>query len=131
MLIENIEKLINENGSTLIIKERLLLLKDQLAAYDNELTVCRKKISTMADVICKLESKIQNLKLENRALNEKIESSHSANPQVYRCRHCSSIKLKRTGGAPHKIFGDMGIVDAFFTCLDCDKESVITIDALK
>ncbi len=67
MLIEIIEKLINEHGSGVILKERLLLLKDQLVAYDNEISVCRKKISSLADMIWKLESENQNLKLENHA----------------------------------------------------------------
>ena len=88
MVINIIENLINEQGSGVILKERRLLLKNQLVAYDNELSVCRKKISSLADIIWKLESENQNLKLENRILNEKIESFHSANPQGYRCIHC-------------------------------------------
>lgn len=131
MTIEIIEKLINEHESIENLKEQLLLLKDQIVAYENELCAYRIKTSALANLICNLESEIQNLKLENGALNEKIQSFHSRNPQVYRCRYCSSTKLISTGGAPHRIFGDMGIVDASFTCLDCDKESVITLDALK
>ncbi|SDX05609.1 hypothetical protein [Nitrosomonas communis] len=126
-----IEKLINEHVSIQTHKEQLLLLKDKIVAYENELSTCRRKISALADVICHLESEIHNLKLKNRVLNEKVESLHNANPHGHRCRHCGSIKLKRMGGEPHKIFGDIGIVDTFFICLDCEKESVITIDILK
>ena len=131
MAIEIIEKLINEHGSMETLQKQLLLLRDQIVAYENELCVWRIKTSALADLMCTLESEIQNLKLENRALIEKIESFHNANPHGHQCRHCGSIKLKRMGGEPHKIFGDIGIADTFFICLDCEKESVITIDILK
>ncbi|SFJ02745.1 hypothetical protein [Nitrosomonas sp. Nm34] len=112
-------------------KEELLLLKDQLIANEKEFSACRRNAPTLTDVINHLGSEIQGLKHEIRALNKKIENLHNANPDGCRCRYCGSIKLKRIKGEPHKIFGDMGIVDTLFICLECKKESVITIDTLK
>ena len=131
MLIENIEKLIDENDSTLIIKERLLLLKDQLAAYDKELTGCRKKVSALADMIGYLESEIQNIKLENFTLTENMEKLHSPDPHDYQCSLCGSIKLKRIESTFQETFGRFDAKNAFFICLDCGKEKVIKIDAPK
>ncbi|WP_430228901.1 hypothetical protein [Nitrosomonas communis] len=106
-------------------------MKDELVALHNELCACRIKTSVLANMICKLESVNQNLMLEIRTLTEEIERFHNANPHGHRCKHCGSMKLKRTGGKPHKLFWDMDIVDIFFICLECEKESVFTIDTLE
>ena len=74
MPIKTIEKLINELGTTKVLKERLLFLKDQFVAHYNQISTCRKKVSALTDMICKLDSENQKLKLEIRALNEKMGS---------------------------------------------------------
>src|SRR6187455_265003 len=118
MPIKTIEKLINELGTTKVLNERLLYLKDQFVAHYGEISTCRKKISALTDMVCKLESENQNLKHEIRALNEKMGNFQRVEPQGYQCRHCSSVKLKRTGAKQCEMFGDICKVDTYFTCID-------------
>ncbi|SDW38032.1 hypothetical protein [Nitrosomonas communis] len=102
------------------IEEQLLLLKDRLIAYKSELSICRINASALAYMISNLESENQNIKHENLVLKEKIESFYHANLYSHQCKHCGSVKLKKI----------ICIADTFFTCLDCKKESIITIDTV-
>lgn len=130
-LFDSLEKLINEHGSATVLRERIAFLKDQFTSLEKQLVECRNEAVSLNKKISELHSENQSLKLENRTLNEQIKSFHDLNPDGYRCHDCNSLKLKRTGSRPHKTFGDMGAIDAFFTCLDCGKESVIMIDTFK
>jgi predicted nuclease with TOPRIM domain len=126
-LFDGIEKLINEHGSSAILREHLASLKDQFASLEKQLSVCKNEVSSLKEKISQLESVNENLKLKYNTLNEQIKSFHDENPHSHRCRHCGSIKLKRVSGEP----GDTGVVDTFFICQDCHKESVITINTLQ
>ena len=56
------------------------------------------------------------------------ETERPDNPKGYRCDHCGSPKLKRTGSKPHPHFSEMGVKNALFTCLECRKESTFMED---
>ncbi|TYP74176.1 MULTISPECIES: hypothetical protein [Nitrosomonas] len=131
MPLKIIEKLIEKYGPINAHKEQLLLLKERIIAYEDHLSECRIKSAASADVIRNLEYEIRYLKLENNVLQEKIERFHHANIEGFQCRYCGSVKLKRKGDKPHKVFSDLGIVDTFFICLDCGRESVLTINTLE
>lgn len=130
-ILDLTEKLINEHGSAVILRERLLLLKDQCAALENELIVCRNEITSLTEKTKKLESENQNLKLQNSALKEQLKGVHNSNPHGYVCDHCGSPKLKRIGNKPDPIFGDLGIKQAVFKCEVCGKESAFTPESSK
>jgi hypothetical protein len=126
-----IERFINYHISLKALKEQLSLLSKRIVDCDNELSECRARASASEEVIRILEYEIRYLKLENLILQDRIERFRNENPEGYRCRYCRSIKLRRTGGEPHKVSGDKGIVDTFFICLDCGLESVVTINTLR
>lgn len=60
-----IEKLINEHGSSNILRERLLLASDQYSALEKEKS-CLKSENEI------LKTENANLKIENQKLSEKI-----------------------------------------------------------
>lgn len=51
-----------------------------------------------------------------------------SNPKGHPCDHCGSTRLRRTGSRPDATFGDAGIKEALYKCLDCGKESGFTND---
>jgi DNA-binding MarR family transcriptional regulator len=52
-----------------------------------------------------------------------LAADGESNPQGYHCDHCGSIRLRRAGNRPNPTFGELGIKDALFSCLECGKES--------
>lgn len=129
VLVDLIEKLINEHGSSVILRERLILLKDQFVALENQILVFRNESISLKEKISLLESENQNLNLENSTLKKKIDNFHNLNPNNYSCDECGSNNLKRTGSVPNKTFKGLGIKDAVFTCNDCGKESFFIVDS--
>jgi DNA-binding PadR family transcriptional regulator len=57
-----------------------------------------------------------------------LEARQPNNPKGHHCDHCGSAKLRRTGSKPDPTFGDVGIKQALYTCIDCGKESGFTDD---
>lgn len=129
-----IEKLINEHGSATILKERILLLKDQHAVLIDKNISYEKEITNLGSKICELENQIsdfqivkQNLELNVNKLKNEVDSFHNSNPDKHACDHCGSGRLKRTGSRPLKKVAGITIKDALYTCDDCGKESAFTI----
>lgn len=133
-IFAEIEKLINEHGSATILKERILLLKDQHAVLIDKNVSHEKEIANLRSKICELENQIadfqivkQNLELNTSKLENEIDSFHDSNPNKYACDNCGSKRLKRTGSRPLKKLAGITIKDALYTCDDCGKESAFTI----
>jgi len=108
-VLELFQKLINEHGSSTILKERLGFLQAQYAA---------------------LETRCRDLEAENAALRAQLEQVQTQAQEVQRvagkavfCSHCGSSNLKRTGSRPDSIFGDVGIDRIHFMCNDCRQAS--------
>jgi predicted nuclease with TOPRIM domain len=70
-----IEKLINEHGSSTILKERLELLKDQITALEKENGGLKSENTGLKDKAKHLESKFNDATKEIQRLNEIINSS--------------------------------------------------------
>lgn len=108
-MLDLLEKLINEHGSSTILKERLGLVQAQYAA---------------------LERRCADLETENATLQAKL-GQYEAQAQVTQtvagrvvfCSHCGSSNLKRTGSRPDRVMGDLGIERISFTCIDCGQGS--------
>jgi len=108
-MLDLLQKLINEHGSSAILKERLGLIQAQYTA---------------------LERANEDLRAENAALRMQLadikaqtqEAQRVAGKQVF-CAHCGSSNLKRTGSRPDKVFGDVGIDRIHFVCNDCGQPS--------
>jgi hypothetical protein len=68
-----IEKLINEHGSSTILKERLELLKDQISALENEKGVLKSENAILNDKQNKTESQLNKAIKEVERLNQVIK----------------------------------------------------------
>lgn len=66
-LLDGIEKLITEHGSSAILRERIALARDQYEALE-------KKIATFQDENATLKSEYQRLELDNDKLKQKIKN---------------------------------------------------------
>jgi DNA-directed RNA polymerase subunit RPC12/RpoP len=120
-LLDGIEKLITEHGSAVVLRERIALAREQYA-------VLEKKVSALQTENDSL--KFSNGKLEERVrdLEQQLSQIHSGNSSGYVCDHCGSPRLKRIGNRPDPTFGEVGIKQAVFSCIECGKESAFTQD---
>lgn len=132
-LLDGLEKLINEHGSSAILKERIALANEKYSLLENKNKMLEEK-----NVI--LEKKIKSLEAENKTaqfnlqqakqrikqLEEQASTVHIGNPDGYVCDHCGSPSLKRTGSRPDPTFGDLGVKQKLFTCNECGKQSAFT-----
>ena len=64
----------------------------------------------------------------NLVPQQRTASEQPSNPKGHSCDHCGSSKLRRTGSRPDPNFGDAGIKEALYSCLDCGQQSGFTND---
>ncbi len=132
-LLDGIEKLINEHGSAVILKERISLANDKYSMLEEKNSTLNQKIEILETENQKLKTENQTFKLnlqqaeqKRRQLEEQISKIHNSNPEGYVCDHCASTSLTRTGSRPDPMFGDMGVKQKLFICDACGKESAFT-----
>ncbi len=137
-LIDEIEKLINEHGSATILKERILLLRDQHDVLINENASLKEKIANAETEISKLKDEMlefyrinKELEFDNKKLSNELNKFHSDNPDNEVCDHCGSKNLKRCGSKLNAKFGRLGVKDALYSCNDCNKQSAFMINPKK
>jgi regulator of replication initiation timing len=65
-ILGEIEKLINEHGSAVILKERIALVNDKYSALEKELSASKTKVS-------ELEAENKSLALDNEKLRQEIQ----------------------------------------------------------
>lgn len=118
-LLDHFEKLINERGSSAILREHLALVKAEQAALDRKNSDLEAKSKT-------LQSENADLQKELGVLKSQVAALQSGNTSGYVCDHCGSPQFKRTGSRKDPTFGDLGIKEAVFSCLACGKESAFT-----
>jgi TolA-binding protein len=134
-IFSEIERLINEPGSSTILKERILFLRQKHAAYQEECTVHKTKIAELGSQVRQLENEIVriqeiNKKLEfvNGQLKNQLDFFQYPDPEEHACGYCGSKQLKQTGSKPNPAFGDLGVKDAIFHCEDCEEETAVMIN---
>lgn len=120
-LLDHLEKLINEHGSSTILKEHLALVKAQHTALERQNNDLKTENNS-------LKSEIEQTRISLESLQHQIDSLQSGIHSGYVCDHCGSPKLNRVGNRPDPTFGDLGIKQAVFSCLSCGKESAFTQD---
>ena len=133
-IFTDIEKLINEHGSSTILQERILLLKEKHALFVSENIAHKTKIAELGTQVRQLKNEItklqeinEKLKFDISQLTDKIDSFQISGAKDPVCDHCGSSRLKRTGNKPNKRFGRLGVKDTLFQCEDCGKETAIMI----
>lgn len=115
-LLQSLEKLINEHGSAAILKERLELLKAQLAADEGKRRDLEAQAETARAQEQAAQAKIGELEQQLAALRAK-----------HFCDHCGSANVRRTGARDNPMMGAVGIKDALFTCAECGKVSAFML----
>ena len=118
-LIDQFEKLINEHGSSTILREHLALLKA-------EQSVLERKNTDLQTEKKALQSEIDQLRSDNISLQNQVSTLQSSINSGYVCDHCGSPQLIRVGNRPDPTFGDLGVKQAVFRCADCRGESAFT-----
>jgi len=83
-LSEQLQKLINEHGSAVILRDHLALFKDQVAILENKAVALGKKVSTLEKDKLALQSKVSALESELNQLQ---------NPQHDK-RELDAVKVK-------------------------------------
>ena len=118
-MFEAFEKLINEHGSAAILREHLALVKFQYAAMENK---C-KDLQTQCD-----QARQDNAQLSENlgVLKRELQKYEAAGARIS-CDHCGSHRLKRAGNRPDPMFGEVGIKQAIFSCLDCGEKTYETL----
>lgn len=118
-LLDGIERLVSEHGSAAILREGIALAREQYAAIESSAAELRKDND-------RLKSANADLKVRVRGLERQLSEVPPGIDSEYACDHCGSRKLRRTGNRPDPTFGDLGVKQAVFSCLDCCKESAFT-----
>lgn len=134
-IFSEIERLINEQGSSTILKERILFLRQKHAAFVEESIAHKTKIAELGtqvrqlkNDIIKLQENNKRLKFVNSQLKNQVDIFHSNNHDEHTCGHCGSKQLKQKGSKPNPTFGDLGVKDAIFHCEDCEEETAVMIN---
>jgi len=117
--LDGIERLINEHGSAVILKERIALANDKHSMLED-------KIQALESENKALLLDLNNSKLKIKQLQELVSNVNNTNPEGYVCDHCGNGALKRTGSRPDPTFGVLGIKQKVFSCNSCGKESAFT-----
>lgn len=134
-IFSEIERLINEQGSSTILRERILFLRQKHTAFLEERIAHKTKIAELGTQVRQLENEILKLqeinkKLEfiNKQLKNQVDSFQCSNSEEHACKHCGSKQLKQTGSKPNPTFGDSGVKDAIFLCEECEEETAVMIN---
>ena len=119
-MIELLEKLINEHGSSAILKERLGLVAAEYEALERRASDLQLKTQAQ-------ESELHQLRAQVASLQTQLESFRSAHSKFV-CDHCGSSSIVRVGSRPDPTFGDLGVKVAIYRCSSCSGETTVQQD---
>ena len=133
-IFTEIERLINEQGSSTTLKEHILLLKEKHAVFVSENIAHKTKVAELGTQVRQLKNEItklqeinEKLKSDISQLTDKIDGFQKPGTKGHVCEHCGSSRLRSTGNRPNKRFGRLGVKDTLFQCEDCGKETAVMI----
>jgi DNA-directed RNA polymerase subunit RPC12/RpoP len=129
-ILSEIERIINEHGSAVILKERLALANDQFSLLNKEKPIAERQVLNLeAEKLVYLREN-EALRLDLSQAEEKIRNLEKQlakfvheNPDGYACSYCGSKNIKRKGNRSNPEFCDLGVIDHVFLCNECGKES--------
>lgn len=122
--LDSLEKLINEHGSSVILKERISLLNDQHSFIEKQVIMLKEQVTNLTSENASLNLDKEQLQQQVKVLEK--SKAHNQNPDNYSCDHCGSTDLNRTGNRPDPTFGRLGVKQSLFNCLSCGKQSAFT-----
>ncbi len=109
---ELLEKLINEHGSSNILREQLSSVRGKLTELE--------RLHAQAESHAKeLQSQLDQTKAELQQAQAKLASLQTGLTATHVCSHCGGARLKRTGTRPHPVFGKVGLREAVLLCEEC------------
>lgn len=111
------EKLINEHGSSTILKERITAIKEEYTRLESERDSLKTEVNS-------LKSSITVKELLLTKLQEKL--AEITNTII--CDHCDSSKLKKVGVRNDPSFKLIPVKQFIYECLDCNKKTYVTVD---
>ncbi|KAA9133480.1 hypothetical protein F3N42_03770 [Marinihelvus fidelis] len=114
-MLQLFEKIINEHGSSAILKERLSILKDAYADVE-------KRNAELQGENGALKADLENARADADQLRMDLDRL-KGNFAKFACDHCGSTELKRTGNRTDPGFGRLGVKLQVFSCESCGKES--------
>jgi len=115
-MLQLFEKLINEHGSSTILKERLTILKDEYSQIEKSCSELQSENGALKAELDKERNRVYRLQAELTDLKAGAFAK-------YVCDHCGSPNIKRVGNRPDPTFGDLGVKQYIFVCNECQKES--------
>jgi predicted RNA-binding Zn-ribbon protein involved in translation (DUF1610 family) len=118
-MLSLLEKLINEHGSSAILRERLILIKAEYEALE-------RKCSDLQSKNGALQLEVEQLRSRSGSLESELDMLKSGAFATYVCDHCGSPDLVRIGSRPDPTFGDLGVKQKVFKCNKCGQESAFT-----
>ena len=120
-LFKPLEMLINEHGSATILRERIDLIKAQLADQERRYADLLSENKELNARLLQVEDRARSAESELQALRN---GQHSG----FCCDACGSANVKRTGSRPNQTFGAVGVKDALFTCTECGQVSAFMLE---
>lgn len=118
-MLSLLEKLINEHGSSTILRERLVLIKAEYEALERKCSDLQSKNSALQLEVEQLRSRSDNLESE-------LDILKSGALATYVCDHCGNPDITRIGSRPDPTFGALGVKQKVFKCNKCGQESAFT-----
>ncbi|GAA5785104.1 hypothetical protein [Chitiniphilus shinanonensis] len=122
-MLQLFEKIINEDGSSAILKDRLTILKDMYAEIEKACAELQAKNGA-------LQSELEQERSRADRLQNELDTLKSGVFAKYVCDHCGSPKLTRKGNRPDPTFGDLGVKQLIFSCQACGQESAFIEERL-
>lgn len=116
-VLKLLEKLINEHGSSAILKERLGLVAAEYAALERSAADLQAKNQSQATELQQLHAQVGSLQAQLQSL----QSAHGK----FVCDHCGSPAIVRVGSRPDPVFGDLGAKVAVYRCSACNNETTV------
>ena len=77
-LLDGLERLINEHGSAVILKERIALANDQYVALGQKLSLCESSVVQLEADNKTLSLNLEQAKVEIQNLKKLTEQSHGS-----------------------------------------------------
>jgi hypothetical protein len=114
-MLDLIEKLINEHGTSAILHERLGLIKAQYEVLERENVNLKTQCQTQ-------QTEIQQIRMRLAETEAALQALNRGTFAKYVCDHCGSPDLVRTGNKPSSAFGVLGIKTQVFRCNACGRE---------
>lgn len=119
-MLQLLETLINEHGSSTILKERLGLVAAEYGALERRHADLQAQHAQQASELEQLRQRVAHL----QGVLDALQSAHGK----LVCDHCGAPGIKRVGSRPDPIFGALGAKLAVYRCGACGDETCVALD---